>query len=279
LKNKRSRKFETVKRSQVTEIYSDWFDSLEEVETPEKYLECLPAGSAGRKLVELWLASDSSTGDASDKATLDQTTPDPNYVMSLWYFLGRLLAGLNCCADDLIVRGQQRIEATEAILKFKGILEAASPGRWKDPRALEKFAPLLIQAGGDITSNLRELRSLKLASECISKKHPAGHELLLKCFTSKAERLAERTESNAQEYEHQLREVKSDPGLSATLPSELREIDVAGVEEAAREESKVLYRKLFDIAHAEMLIAFDSTDEARKILKPYLEGDGDPEEE
>ncbi len=266
-----------MKRSQVRGIYWDWFDFLKEVETPEKYLECLPARSAGRNLADLWLASDSSTGDASDKTTLDQT-PDPNFVLSLWYFLGRLLANLNCCADDLIARGQQRLEATEAILKFKDILEASSPGRWKDPRALEKFAPLLNQAGGDITSNLRELRSLKLASGYISKNHAAGHELLLKGFTSKAERLAERTEANAQEYEHQLREVKSDPALSATLPSELREIDVAGVEEAARKESKVLYRKLFDIAHAEMWIAFDSIDKARKIFKPYLQGDGDPEE-
>ena len=103
--------------------------------------------------------------------------------------------------------------------------------------------------------------------------------MLLKCFAAEAKELYEKTQKCAQQYQHQLRELKSARGLSATQwPLELCEIDLEAIEEFAVSESKRSFRKLTDVAEAEMSIAFGQIPKAFEILKPYLAGGDDPEE-
>jgi len=283
LKAKGKKSIGALERSSLPRGFiSDWFDLLERVETPEQYLACLPAGSAGRKLATFWLGLDSPKGTGTDKEAEGRGTPDPGHTMSLWYFLGKLHAGLNSSADDLISRAQHRLDLTEVILQFKGMLRAFNPtARWRDTTAVGTFAALLVRARGNISSNLSELRSLALTCESISRsKYARGHNMLLKCFAAEAKKLHERTQECAQQYQHQLRELKSARGLSATeWPLELCEIDLEAIEELAVSESKMSSRKLIDVAEAEMSIAFDKIPKAFEILKPYLEGGGDPEQD
>jgi hypothetical protein len=280
LKSKRKKSAEALDRSLMAEgLFSDWFDWLEKVENPQQYLEFLPAESAGRKLANFWLNLDSQKVEGTEEENQDQGMPDPAHTMSRWYFLGRLHAGLNSSADELILRAQHQLDLTEMILQFKGMLRASKPtAQWKEAIDVGKFAVLLVGARRSITSNLGELQSLKRTSESISKKYAPGHNMLLKCFAQRATRLEERTQECSEEYQHQLRELKSIRGRSAAeWPSELCEIDFKAIEEFSESESKATLRRLTDVARAEMLIAFDQTPEAFEVLKPHLKGDCDQE--
>lgn len=278
--NAKAKSIEAMEASlQPMKILSEWLNTFELSETFEQYLKHLPAESAGRKLAPLTPDLKSSGGEGTKSKARGQTTPDPHY-MSRWYFVSRLMVGINSSAEGLVSRSQYRLELAEEILQFKGMLRVSNPTvRWTDAIDLGKFAAFLARAREKITSNLRELQSLKLACECISGKYGEGHKLLHETFSVKMEELHKRTLECAHEYERALKELLTGRVPSGTRwPPDLCEIDFNALKKLAVSESDEIVRMLEVSAEAQMRIAFDESLEALDALKP-LQGGGDPEQE
>jgi hypothetical protein len=262
------------------EIFSKWLNIFELSETFEQHLRHLPAESAGRQLAALMPNLKSPGEKGTNSKTRGLTKPDLPY-MSLWYFVSRLIVGLNSSAYDLVWRAQYRLESAEVILQIESPLRALNPtARRKDATARVKIAALLARARENITSNLRELQSLKLACEGISGTYGRGHKLLHQTLTVKIEELHKSTLGCAHDYERARKELLAGPVSSGTKwPPELREIDFDGIEKLAVSEKSEIVRMLEVSAKAQMRIAFDETPKAFEILEPFLQGGGDPEEE
>jgi hypothetical protein len=175
---------------------------------------------------------------------------------------------------------QYQLESAEVILEIEGLLRALNPtARRTDATARVKIAALLAKARENISSNLRELRSLKLACESISEKYGEGHKLLHETLAVKIEELHKRTLACTHEYKRAIKELMSWSGSSASeWTPDLCEIDLNSVEKLAVNKSDEIVRMLDVSAHAQMSVAFDEGPEALETLKPYLEG-GDPGEE
>lgn len=221
MKSREAKRIEAVEAASAPQrIISEELNIVELSETCDHYLKHLSTESLGRKLATLMPDLKLADGKGSKRKTQSQTPPDLQGWISRWYFVVRLMAGLNSTANDFIFAAQGRLDLTEVILQFKGMLLASNPNvRWIDAVDLGKYAAFLVKARYNITSNWCELESLKLACEYISGKYGQGHKLLHKTFSEKIEELHKRTLEWAQEYEHALKEL-----LAARAPSGTRRL-------------------------------------------------------
>jgi hypothetical protein len=265
---------------QPQEIYSEWLHTFELTETFDQLLVHVSTESAGRKLAALMPDLKNPGRKASKKKAQGKITPDHQNMISQWYFVGKMILGLNSTVDDIVSRSQYRLELAEVILQSRGIVRASKPtAQWTHGIDLEKFVALLIRARTNISINLFDLQSSKLACECISRKYGEDRNLLIKALATKVDALTARTQNCASEFQQVLRELQSDPISRHTEWSpDLCEIDLDALAQSAVTESEAIVRKLEVLAKGQMLIAFDETQLALKDLKPYLEDDGEPEE-
>ncbi len=263
---------------QPQEIYSEWLHTFELTETFDQLLVHVSTESAGRKLAALMPDLKNPGRKASKKKAQGKITPDHRNMISQWYFVGKMILGLNSTVDDIVSHSQYRLELAEVILQSRGIVRVSKPTRWTDGIELEKFAALLLRVRININMNLLELQSSKLACECISRKYGEDRNLLIKALATKVDALDARTQDCASEFQQVLRELQSDPISRHTEWSpDLCEIDLDALAQSAVTESEAIVRKLEVLAKGQMLIAFDETQLALKDLKPYLQENGEPE--
>jgi len=193
------------------------------------------------------------------KLTGDKVPPNFDNKLSKWYFETKVIVGLNSNAHDVILLAQHRLESANLVLQIESLYSASNPSvRWTDAIDLAKFTTLLVGARDDLSSNLRELTSFKLASEDIARNHGEGHCLMLGDFTAKIEDLYEKTVASTHEFERTRGELLSTFDISGTeLPQELLEIDFDTIEKLAVNEGNEMARMLVDSATRQMLIAFE----------------------
>jgi hypothetical protein len=257
---------------------STGLDTFELSETFEEFLKHLPAESAGRQLAAI--TPDLKRSRPKGRGKTHPVKPEP-HEMSGWFFIVRLMLGLNSRADYLISDAEPRLELAETITRLKGVLRVSNPNvRWPDAFDFGEYAALLVKARYNVTSKLCELRSLRLACEQISREYGEGHQLLHKSFSVKIEELHERALECAQEYQQRLKELLAVSDLTgADWPADLCGIDFEALDELAVRESGGIVRVLEASAEAQMCIAFDETPAAFEILNPYLQGGGNSEQD
>jgi hypothetical protein len=204
-------------------------------------------------------------------------------AMSRWFFHTNLVTALNSKADELILNIKHRLEITEVISQVLSVIPASNmtvPSiNTIDTGSL---LVLLAKMRACITSNIHELRAFRLSSDRISETFGEGSDLLLGDLRTEICGLFEKIHEAAQEYQRALGELRSQPLPPDTeWPPDVCEIDFDAIEERGKTESGAIFRRLVDLASAEMSIAFGQTGDALEKLKPYLGTTDaeDPEEE